>query len=1282
MKRIWGALLPLFLALGFVSFTSTAAQAASQSGVPFYYSKMLTSVPQTSFSYAIPSWDRNSNSWLMADPDNNRIVVFDSNGNFVRTFGDSALVYPFSAVSSTAGIYYVSDSVSIKAFDSKGALLASDVVDGTRNLNSMISGSFLSADSLGHVFAAWLHSIYTLNVGSGKITGSFQFESPNTGAGIAVSSDGQVVVTSGASQQYGDSSLVYVRGANGWQMQKVFRGSDFGSWSNEIIEDQDGSYSLTVLKLDRTKTVTYDALTGELLSQKALVLPTGYSFAKNYSSYLPLIAKQLLASSSKVWVEAKPGNLQLLDTVTQVAVPFGVRAPNEVREAGYTAVDSDGTIWVLDKFGSISVFSSQFEILKVIELSDLPALATSLNFTNDGKLLVTFDDYTSATYDRQGSLVETFSKVRGLVGYTPTEVGFVANTQHAYPVPCQILSKTGSHYIYFGKQYGNTAVDESCSVRDSITVSLVENYGGVNETRTDVSLQLPDTSRAFGLGNLAISPNGIIIATINGGVIWVFNSAGLYLGEIPTPHFTNANVLGVVNFDANGNLLLGYGTGIAIFKPFQIFSSTPKPLLQGKPATGSTLTANIGAWDSAASLSFQWLRDGADILMATGLSYALTSDDYGHSISFRVVGEAVGYSTATQVSASKLVGLGAFTLSSTPTVTGNYSTGSTLQAEAGAWDSSARLTYQWMRDGIPIDGANSVNFQTTSNDYGHELAVQVTGDAPGYLKVSKVSTSQTIQMGTIHSEVPTITGLATVGSTVYASAAGWSSDASFDYQWLIDGEPVAGATLDSYLISSSDFGKQLSVRVTGSGSGYLSVTKVSDAFVVAKGAIVSVSPTISGTVSVGYEALATPGLWSAPHLEYQWLRDGAPIQNAIANKYTLVGADYGHMLSVSVTGSAEGYISTTRTSQETKVTLNANSQGLQLSGLNLEGQDLTFYNFKDADLSNSNLKAANLSYVNFRGAKLTNCRLVSANFAYADFTQANLSDADLTNGNAALSIFTGVNLTNANISGLKLDGKDFTDVNLTGVKGLLQTAPSTLPTDWASVANLLVGPTANLAGADLSRQSLKGLNLAGADLSNANLAGADLTGTNLQGAKLSGASFRPNPKSKIQISGVPGVGSELSVATGDWAKGLTYVYQWYLGGLVVAGASAPTYVLRSADVGKQVSLTVTASYLGTTLGNATAQSVLVVKGTMKTASPSVSGTAKVGATVTAKYAVWAIGAKVSFQWLLDGKPIKSATSKTLKVSSGQKNHKLSIKVTQILAGYVDASATSAVVLVK
>jgi len=80
-------------------------------------------------------------------------------------------------------------------------------------------------------------------------------------------------------------------------------------------------------------------------------------------------------------------------------------------------------------------------------------------------------------------------------------------------------------------------------------------------------------------------------------------------------------------------------------------------------------------------------------------------------------------------------------------------------------------------------------------------------------------------------------------------------------------------------------------------------------------------PVITGQPRVGATLSTTGGSWTvdAPALAYQWNRDGAPIEGATAANYTLVGADAGAAITVTVIASKDGYDSASATSAAIEV---------------------------------------------------------------------------------------------------------------------------------------------------------------------------------------------------------------------------------------------------------------------------------------------------------------------------------------------------------------------------
>jgi hypothetical protein len=285
------------------------------------------------------------------------------------------------------------------------------------------------------------------------------------------------------------------------------------------------------------------------------------------------------------------------------------------------------------------------------------------------------------------------------------------------------------------------------------------------------------------------------------------------------------------------------------------YLTTPAATLStSTPKVGETITATHPKWTSCIPPEFnfeigydyQWLRDGQPIAGASDasvngiggagpkqVSYTVTPGDAGHKISLRVFGNSPGmtYDRADSAETS-VVTAGAFATSPAPVVDNvSPKVGDVVKASTAAWSPVATMAYQWLRDGAPITGATSAAYTTTAADADHALSVRATGTAEGYAATEKTSaaTAKVARLAFTGSPAPVVAGGTTVGDTLTATVAAWSPVASFTWQWLRDGQPIAGATSASYTTTAADEGHAISVRVTGSADGYGAESKTSAA---------------------------------------------------------------------------------------------------------------------------------------------------------------------------------------------------------------------------------------------------------------------------------------------------------------------------------------------------------------------------------------------------------------------------------------------------------------------
>lgn len=156
----------------------------------------------------------------------------------------------------------------------------------------------------------------------------------------------------------------------------------------------------------------------------------------------------------------------------------------------------------------------------------------------------------------------------------------------------------------------------------------------------------------------------------------------------------------------------------------------------------------------------------------------------------------------------------------------------------------------------------------------------------------------------------------------------------------------------------------------------------------------------------------------------------------------------------------------------------------------------------------------------------------------------------------------------------------------------------------------------------------------------------------------------------------------LKVAPGSRStKPAKFKYQWLRDGKTIKNATKTTYKLGISDIGKKISVRVTASGSGFATQTSTTsktKTVAKAKFTIKK-SASVSGKVKVRSKLTAKPGSWSPKPeKYKYQWYRSGAPISKANKSTYKVTSRDRGKVIYVKVTASKKGYISKTSTSSV----
>ncbi len=323
------------------------------------------------------------------------------------------------------------------------------------------------------------------------------------------------------------------------------------------------------------------------------------------------------------------------------------------------------------------------------------------------------------------------------------------------------------------------------------------------------------------------------------------------------------------------------------------------------------------------SLTFQWTRNGATISGATSPTYLTTPTDRGAALAVRVTGARSGYATVTRTSAPTPSIAYGILVHAAPTVSGTMRVGQRLTAVAGTWGPApVSLSYQWYRQGAAIAGAVDSTYTTTAADRGFYLTVRVTGAKPGYTTaVRGSSATPPIGYGLLTSVQPRIVGTTRVGQRLTATAGTWGpGSVTLRYQWYRSGVAISGAVYTTYTASPTDLGRSLSMRVTGTKSGFTTVVRSSVGTAgIGYGILTAPTPRVTGTPRVGARLTAAPGTWGpgSVSLRYQWRRNGVAVTGATASTYVVATRDWNAAMSVAVTGVKSGYTTLTRASAGT-----------------------------------------------------------------------------------------------------------------------------------------------------------------------------------------------------------------------------------------------------------------------------------------------------------------------------------------------------------------------------
>jgi hypothetical protein len=210
-----------------------------------------------------------------------------------------------------------------------------------------------------------------------------------------------------------------------------------------------------------------------------------------------------------------------------------------------------------------------------------------------------------------------------------------------------------------------------------------------------------------------------------------------------------------------------------------------------------------------------------------------------------------------------------------------------------------------------------------------------------------------------------------------------------------------------------------------------------------------------------------------------------------------------------------------------------------------------------------------------------------------------------------------------------------------------------------------------------------GSSFAAAAATNVSFSGGVNSGDGTVTVTYTSSDVPPSNTALPTISGTLVAGHTLTCNKGSWSGSLpqTYAYRWLRNGVGITGATNATYLVKSADAGKQLRCRVTASNGG---GSAMALSAakLIKTPPKNTVAPKITGTPRVGKTLSCSLGTWTGSSPITYtrQWRRNGAAISGATGANYVAKAADAGKFLTCRVTASnVAG--TASKTSAAVKV-
>lgn len=604
-------------------------------------------------------------------------------------------------------------------------------------------------------------------------------------------------------------------------------------------------------------------------------------------------------------------------------------------------------------------------------------------------------------------------------------------------------------------------------------------------------------------------------------------------------------------------------------KPGYFTAKTPKAMIagtitvSGTTQAGNVLTANVSGTQQPSGLAYKWYRDDTLISGAASKTYLLTAKDIGHTISCKVTNKNYrGY--------LKSLAVGPV---SNPAMTGSVSisgtaeSGSLLTASVANAPIGAVVSYQWLRDGSPIDGATGSTYTLVEADIDHTITCVVT--ASGF---SGSLTSN--EIGPIAKPEPK-------AFAVYSA-----DDNSLNF-YKRSNVPSAGETFEGKAATEvyTGFEEQAARPWSGQAANVTSVTFVDEGI-----SPVSTASWFSGfsnCTAMNVVKLDMSKTTTASQMFYNCSKltslDLSSFSTANMTNMSYMFCECAKLdsLNISDSFSTENVTNTSYMFSRCKALTS-----IDVSGFNTAKVTNAKYMFSECqsltslDVSNWNTAAIKQFESMFNGCSALNSLDVSGFITSSATTLRSMFSGCSALTSLDVSGFNTAKVTN--MSGMFTGCKSLTSLDVSGFNTARVTNMSYMFSACSALVTIYAGETWSTgAVATSTSMFLNCTALSGGRGTIYVPTKVDAKYAHIDGGEANPGYFTAKPDSALEgsvtIGGEAFVGSTLTASAALTSAGAEPSYQWCRDETAIDGATSSTYMLAEADIDHTITCVVTAS---------------------------------------------------------------------------------------------------------